>query len=38
MNTRIKIMLVQKINMLAFMKRRNLVSGLEISNNKYDKR
>jgi hypothetical protein len=36
MSTKIKIVLAQKINILAFMERRNLVSGLEISNNKYD--
>jgi hypothetical protein len=38
MSTKIKIVLAQKINMLAFVKRRNLVNGLEISNNKYDKK
>jgi hypothetical protein len=38
MSTKIKIVLAQKINILAFVKRRNLVSGLEISNNKYDKK
>jgi hypothetical protein len=36
MSTKIKIVLAQKINILAFMERRNLDSGLEISNNKYD--
>jgi len=30
--------LAQKINILAFVKRRNLVNGLEISNDKYDKK
>jgi hypothetical protein len=38
MSTKIKIVLAQKINILAFVKRRNLVNGLEISNNKYDKK
>jgi hypothetical protein len=36
MSTKIKLVLAQKINILAFMERRNLDSGLEISNNKYD--
>jgi len=38
MSTKIKIVLTQNINILTFVKRRNLVSGLEISNNKYDKK
>jgi hypothetical protein len=38
MSTKIKIMLAQKINIFAFVNRRNLVNGLEISNNKYDKK
>jgi hypothetical protein len=34
MRTKIKIVLAQKINILAFVERRNLINGLEISNNK----